>query len=109
MEYVPGRDLRAVFERCKQHPEDGGPVMPMAQSCFIMMKVCEGLDHAHNKKDALGHDLHLVHRDVSPQNIIVSYEGEVKLIDFGIAKAVGNGNQTQAGILKGKYGYMTPE
>src|SRR5688572_12237205 len=87
MEYVSGQDLRAIFDRCKQRMPDGAPVMPIAQSCFIVMKVCEGLDYAHNKKDAVGNDLRLVHRDVSPQNILISYEGEVKLIDFGIAKA----------------------
>src|SRR5207302_2769486 len=66
-------------------------------------------DYAHNKKDVNGHELHLVHRDVSPQNVIISYDGEVKLIDFGIAKSVGKASKTQAGILKGKFGYMSPE
>ena len=73
------------------------------------MKLCEGLDYAHNKRDAGGQFLNLVHRDVSPQNILVSYEGEVKIIDFGIAKAAGKAGRTQAGILKGKFGYMSPE
>ena len=105
LEHVHGRDLRAIFERCRQ----GGSPMPVAQACFIVMKMCEGLDYAHNKRDAGGRDMNLVHRDVSPQNIIVSYEGEVKLIDFGIAKAASKANKTQAGILKGKFGYMSPE
>ena len=83
--------------------------MPIAQAAFIVMKVCEGLDYAHNKRDAQGRELHLVHRDVSPQNVLISYEGEVKLIDFGIAKAAGKASKTQAGILKGKFGYMSPE
>ena len=83
--------------------------MPVAQACFVVMKVCEGLDYAHNKRDQAGRELSLVHRDVSPQNILVSFEGEVKLIDFGIAKAAGKGTKTQAGILKGKFGYMSPE
>ena len=73
------------------------------------MQVCEGLDYAHNKKDAQGRDLNLVHRDVSPQNVLVGYEGEIKLVDFGIAKAAGKASKTQAGILKGKFGYMSPE
>jgi len=68
-----------------------------------------GLDYAHNKRDAQGRALNLVHRDVSPQNVLIGFEGEVKLIDFGIAKAAGKASKTQAGILKGKFGYMSPE
>ena len=83
--------------------------MPTAQAVFIASKICEGLDYAHRKKDARGQDLHIIHRDVSPQNILVSYEGEVKIIDFGIAKAANRSQKTQAGILKGKFGYMSPE
>jgi serine/threonine protein kinase len=105
LEHVHGRDLRAMFDRCRQL----GDPMPVSQACFIVMKVCEGLDYAHNKRDQAGRELHLVHRDVSPQNVLVSFEGEVKLIDFGIAKAAGKGSKTQAGILKGKFGYMSPE
>ena len=105
LEHVHGRDLRAIFDRCRQKTEP----MPTAQACFVMMKVCEGLDYAHNKRDQSGRELNLVHRDVSPQNVLVSFEGEVKLIDFGIAKAAGKGSKTQAGILKGKFGYMSPE
>ncbi|HEX5061407.1 MAG TPA: serine/threonine-protein kinase, partial [Kofleriaceae bacterium] len=105
LEHVHGRDLRAMFDRCRQL----GDPMPVSQACFVVMKVCEGLDYAHNKRDQAGRELHLVHRDVSPQNVLVSFEGEVKLIDFGIAKAAGKGSKTQAGILKGKFGYMSPE
>jgi serine/threonine protein kinase len=105
LEHVHGRDLRGIFERCRQI----GEAMPVAQACFIAMKVCEGLDYAHNKRDQQGRELALVHRDVSPQNILVSFEGEVKLIDFGIAKAAGTGPKTQSGILKGKLSYMSPE
>ena len=105
LEHVHGRDLRGIFDRCRQL----GEAMPVAQACFVAMKVCEGLDYAHNKRDQSGHELSLVHRDVSPQNILVSFEGEVKLIDFGIAKAAGTGAKTQNGILKGKFGYMSPE
>jgi hypothetical protein len=83
--------------------------MPVSQACFVVMKLCEGLDYAHNKRDQSGRELSLVHRDVSPQNVLVSFEGEVKIIDFGIAKAAGKGSKTQAGILKGKFGYMSPE
>ncbi len=105
LEHVHGRDLRGIFDRCRTV----GEAMPVAQACFIVMKACEGLDYAHNKRDQSGRELALVHRDVSPQNVLVSFEGEVKIIDFGIAKAAGKGSKTQAGILKGKFGYMSPE
>jgi len=105
LEYVLGRDLRAMFDRLRQRNE----AMGFAQACYIVMQVCEGLDYAHNKRDAQGRELHLVHRDISPQNVLVGFEGEIKLIDFGIAKAAGKASKTQAGILKGKFGYMSPE
>jgi len=105
LEFVHGKDLRAIFNRARTR----GEPLPIPMACYAIMKVCEGLDYAHNKRDASGNSLHLVHRDVSPQNILVSYEGEVKIIDFGIAKAAGKAGKTQAGILKGKFGYMSPE
>ena len=111
LEFVQGKDLRAIYDLCKAKPgiNEGSPAMPIGQACFVMMKACEGLDYAHNKKDQNQQEIHLVHRDVSPQNILISYEGEVKLIDFGIAKAAGKASKTQQGILKGKFGYMSPE
>lgn len=105
MEYVPGKDLRAIFDRGRKRGEQ----IPLSMACYSIMKICEGLDYAHNKKDATGRDLNLVHRDVSLQNLLASYDGEVKIIDFGIAKAAGKAGKTQAGILKGKFGYMSPE
>lgn len=105
LEYVNGRDLRAIFQKCQQQSRP----MPVAQACYVIMKICEGLDYAHNKKDKYNRELHIVHRDVSPPNILGSFEGEVKLIDFGVAKAAGRASRTQAGILKGKFGYMSPE
>jgi serine/threonine protein kinase len=110
MEYIAGRDLRSAAQRCKQQVIDGSPTMPLAQSCFIVMKLCEALDYAHNKKDSIGKDLGLVHRDVSPANVMISFEGEVKLIDFGVAKIESVKRQeTEAGVLKGKFGYLSPE
>src|SRR5688572_6687069 len=105
LEYVHGKDLRAIFD----HQRKTNDAMPMPQACFVVMQVCEGLDYAHNKRDAQGRELNLVHRDVSPQNVLCGYEGEIKLVDFGIAKAAGKASKTQAGILKGKFGYMSPE
>jgi serine/threonine protein kinase len=105
MEYVPGKDLRAIFERLKRH----GEKLPLRLAAHAMASVCDGLDYAHKKRDAKGEELRIVHRDVSPQNVIVSFEGDVKLIDFGIAKAANKMTRTQTGILKGKFGYMSPE
>ena len=105
MEYVSGRDLRQLMERFRKRQEP----MPLPQACLIVGEVCEALDHAHRKRDAQGRALGIVHRDVSPQNVLVSFEGEVKLIDFGIAKAESRLQKTQSGILKGKFSYMSPE
>ncbi len=105
LEYVQGKDMRSIVDRMRKHKVP----MPISMAVYCIMKVCEGLDYAHNKKDPAGRELNLVHRDVSPQNILISYDGEVKIIDFGIAKAAGKAGKTQAGILKGKFGYMSPE
>ncbi len=105
LEYVSGKDLRTLWERMVDIGEGGDIFM----SCHIIMKVCEALQYAHAKKDAAGNDLNIVHRDISPQNILISHEGDVKIIDFGIAKAQGKSSQTQVGILKGKFSYMSPE
>ncbi len=106
MEYVQGRDLRALINRMRFL----GREIPLPLIVYIISRVCDGLDYAHRKRDDLSmRDLNIVHRDVSPQNVILSYEGEVKIIDFGIAKASAKRTHTQAGILKGKFGYMAPE
>ncbi|MBX7114541.1 MAG: serine/threonine protein kinase [Myxococcaceae bacterium] len=105
MEYLSGRDLRSVFDRARKR----GELPPIPLVCYAIAKCCEGLDYAHRKKDNLGRDLNIVHRDVSPQNLFVSFDGEIKVIDFGIAKAAGKVTKTKAGILKGKFGYMSPE
>src|SRR2546423_3973714 len=105
MEYISGRDLRQLMERFRKRQQP----MPLPQACLIVAEVCEALDHAHRKRDAQGRALGIVHRDVSPQNVLVSFEGEVKLIDFGIAKAESRLQKTQSGILKGKFSYMSPE
>ncbi len=105
MEYIWGKDLLQIQNRLRKLRRP----MPVDMACFILAKVCEGLDYAHRKRDAMGRPLEIVHRDCSPQNILVSYEGEVKVIDFGIAKAAMRNSRTMAGVLKGKFGYMSPE
>ncbi|TNE48677.1 MAG: PEGA domain-containing protein [Deltaproteobacteria bacterium] len=106
MEYIHGRDLRTIFDRSRRK---GGNKLDPKMVAYVMARVCEGLDYAHRKKDDEGQPLHIVHRDVSPQNILLSYEGDVKIIDFGVAKAQNKMSRTQAGILKGKFAYMSPE
>ena len=105
MEYIWGKDLLQIQNRLKKL----GQPMPINMACHVVAKVCEGLDYAHRKRDAMGRHLEIVHRDCSPQNVLVSFEGEVKLIDFGIAKAAMRSSRTMAGVLKGKFGYMSPE
>jgi serine/threonine protein kinase len=104
-EYVDGLDLRTLLRNLSRQ----GQRFSVGQACHIVMKVCEGLDYAHKKRDPDGRPLNLVHRDISPQNILISGEGEVKLIDFGIAKAEGRATKTLAGLVKGKFAYMSPE
>jgi serine/threonine protein kinase len=105
MEYVWGKDLKAVLKKGK---EKKLPVS-MEHALQIVSKACAALDYAHKKKDLKGHELNLIHRDVSPQNIIISYEGDVKIVDFGIAKAASKTSDTRTGVLKGKIAYMSPE
>jgi len=105
MEYIWGKDLLQIQNRLRKLKQ----IMPVPMACYVLAKVCEGLDYAHRKRDAMGRPLEIVHRDCSPQNVLISYEGEVKLIDFGIAKAASRSSRTVAGVLKGKFGYMSPE
>ena len=105
MELVNGKDLKTIRKRLKRVEL----LMPVEQSAYIISQVCDGLDYAHRKTDDKMNSLNIVHRDISPQNMIVSYEGTVKLIDFGIAKAKSKSTKTQAGMLKGKFSYMSPE
>jgi serine/threonine protein kinase len=107
MEYVHGEDLRAVIREAT----DAGTRPPLGLACRIVADTLGGLHYAHTRVGSDGKPLGLVHRDVSPQNVLVTYEGSVKLVDFGIAKATRaiDAAQTQAGLLKGKYAYMSPE
>ncbi|HEX9758049.1 MAG TPA: protein kinase [Nitrospiria bacterium] len=105
MEYIKGKDLRSIINALRAI----GTPFPINHALSLMNKVCCGLDYAHRKKNSQGKDLHIVHRDISPQNILVSYDGDVKVVDFGIAKAASHGTETRTGLLKGKLAYMSPE
>ena len=105
MELINGKDIKTIRKRLKRVDL----LMPVEQSAYIISQVCDGLDYAHRKTDEKMNPLNIVHRDISPQNMIVSYEGTVKLIDFGIAKAKSKSTKTQVGMLKGKFSYMSPE
>jgi len=105
MEYVHGRDLRTILKRAK---EKGVP-LPLDLCLRIVGLVSSALEHAHRKKDERGRAMEIVHRDVSPQNILISFEGDVKLADFGIAKAATKASSTDRGALRGKLLYMSPE
>jgi serine/threonine-protein kinase len=105
MEYIHGEDVRRMWKRAVTM----GLELPVPLACRIVTDACAGLDYAHKKADPSGKPLGTVHRDVSPQNILVSFEGEVKVVDFGIAKAADQATVTRSGVLKGKYSYMSPE
>jgi len=105
MELITGPTLRAVLKHCAQTT---GP-MPVPIALNILNQICDALDYAHNLCDELGQPLGIIHRDVSPSNIIIDDNGVTKLIDFGIAKVSAAGMQTMSGTIKGKFGYMAPE
>jgi serine/threonine protein kinase len=105
MELVLGRTLRDVLRLCAKT----GTRIPIPVALNILNQVCDALDYAHNLTDELGTPLGIIHRDVSPSNVIIGESGVVKLIDFGIAKASAAGMQTMSGTIKGKFGYMAPE
>lgn len=105
MEFVDGADLYKVEQRAA----DQRLSFPIPLCAYIAREVARGLDYAHHMTDSDGQPLHVVHRDISPQNILLSLDGDVKITDFGIAKAARRVEQTQAGVIKGKYYYMSPE
>jgi serine/threonine-protein kinase len=105
MEYVRGLSVSQVGKRATQRLGD----VPQAVAGGIILQACLGLHYAHEKKLPDGTPLHIIHRDVSPQNLIVTFEGTVKVLDFGIAKAQGRKTETRTGLVKGKFSYMSPE
>jgi serine/threonine protein kinase/tetratricopeptide (TPR) repeat protein len=105
MEYLLGKDLAQVINKAKLNAQP----LSLAYSLFIVAQICSGLDYAHKQKDAQGKPLNIIHRDISPQNIMMTYAGNVKIVDFGIAKAATQTTKTQVGMIKGKIAYMSPE
>ncbi len=108
MEYVAGQDLGAVLNRCDQKRI----TLPLPHAVFIALEILKGLDYAHDREVMRGGQavpLDIVHRDISPANILLSFQGEVKVTDFGIAKASVKALETVAGVVKGRYDYLSPE
>jgi len=103
MEYIDGKNLGEILAALKQG-------LPVDKAVFIISRICKGLDYSHTKQDEnTGEPFHIVHRDISPQNLLISYQGEVKISDFGISKARSEPSLTQAGVVKGKMAYLSPE
>ena len=105
MEYVPGRDLKHVIRSLRASKKS----MPMDLAVWLVRQVLAGLDYAHRKTDDSGHPMKIVHRDVSPGNVMLGAGGAVKLVDFGIARARGRLQNSVGGTLQGKFVYMSPE
>jgi eukaryotic-like serine/threonine-protein kinase len=105
MEYVHGQDLGRIVRRAQA----SGQRIPPPVAIRIAALCCEGLYYAHTRTDDTGRQLKVIHRDISPQNILVGFDGSVKLVDFGIAKAVDSAAMTKTGRIKGKLSYMAPE
>ena len=105
MELVPGFDLRKLLRYANRANES----IPLAVVLQILGEMCDALEYAHTCLDEQGVPLHIVHRDISPSNIIVAHTGHTKVIDFGIAKANSRQLHTESGQVKGKLGYMSPE
>ena len=106
MEYVDGADLRRLIEAAIARRM----MVPLADALYIMVHVCAALHYAHEKHDLEGHRLHIIHRDVSPSNVLLSHDGGIKVCDFGVAKAHRRtAEDTQSGVVKGKFSYMSPE
>jgi serine/threonine-protein kinase len=105
LEFVDGKDLRKLISRCRERTQE----IPAGLACFSMVRVLDALAYAHRKKDDDERELNLIHRDISPQNVLISYEGEVKVIDFGLAKSAVSASKTNPSMIVGKFFYMAPE
>ena len=105
MEYINGQDIRGILQAAARRHQR----IPLAQALTMVAGAAAGLHAAHDKRSLDGRPLKIVHRDVSPSNVLISYDGAVKVVDFGVAKAAQRQTETQAGTLKGKIAYMSPE
>jgi serine/threonine-protein kinase len=105
MEYVEGADLKAVMDHYKKIGEH----IPVEAACYIATRICQGLGYAHELKNAEGKPLDIIHRDITPANVLITRYGEVKIVDFGLAKASSQLAASDAGVIKGKFGYLSPE
>ncbi|MES1174325.1 MAG: serine/threonine-protein kinase [Myxococcales bacterium] len=105
MEYVDGADLKGLIE----HRKKSATPFPVEEACLICVRICEGLSYAHELTDNNGESLHIVHRDMSPPNVLITRFGEVKIVDFGLAKANSQLEKSEPGIIKGKFSYLSPE
>src|SRR5688572_3541523 len=105
MEYVDGCNLKAIIEHFRQ----SGRRLPVKESVYLCMEACRGLSYAHDMLDDDGNHLNIVHRDISPPNILLSKRGEIKVTDFGLAKATTQLEKTDPGVVKGKFSYLSPE
>jgi serine/threonine-protein kinase len=105
MEYVDGSDLKGVIEHRKKVRQ----LFPVEEACLICVRICEGLTYAHELTDGNGESLHIVHRDMSPPNVLITRFGEVKIVDFGLAKANSQLERSDPGVIKGKFSYLSPE
>ncbi len=105
MEYLDGESAFGLMKRLRHAREE----LPLGLAVHIVAEACAGLHAAHELRDDRGYGQNLVHRDVSPQNVMVLYDGQVKVLDFGIAKGADSKHRTEAGQIKGKFAYMSPE
>ncbi|MBX3234021.1 MAG: serine/threonine protein kinase [Labilithrix sp.] len=105
MEFVDGANLKSIAESLKKQGKD----FPVAAAAFVCHEICKGLSYAHELTDHTGMPLNIVHRDMSPPNVLVTKYGEVKIVDFGLAKASSQLEKSEPGIIKGKFSYLSPE
>lgn len=105
MEFVDGANLKTIAETIKRQGRD----FPVAAAAFIGSEICKGLSYAHEMRDSNGQEMAIVHRDMSPPNVLITKHGEIKIVDFGLAKASSQLEKSEPGIIKGKFSYLSPE